>query len=75
MCIYIMDASWVRVQRGQDQTDSRLYIRLIFLIHQLIIIIMKQSTVFKLTAIYWRVSQLSFIGLVIVYIIYKVYGL
>ena len=75
MCIYIMDASWVRVQLGQDQTDSRLYIRLIFLIHQLIIIIMKQSTVFKLTAIYWRVAQVSFIGLVIVYIIYKVYGL
>ena len=65
----------VRVQRGQDQTDSRLYIRLIFLIHQLIIIIMKQSTVFKLTAIYWRVSQLSFIVLTVLYIIYKVYGL
>ena len=36
-----MDASWVRVQRGQDQTDSRLYIRLILFIHQLIIIIMR----------------------------------
>ena len=48
---------------------------LIFLIHQLIIIIMRQSTVFKLTAIYWRVSQISFIVLTVLYIIYKNYGL
>ena len=74
-CVLSIDASWVRVQRGQDQTDSRLYIQLIFPIHQLIIIIMKQSTVFKLTTIYWRVSQLSFIVLTVLYIIYKNYGL